>query len=48
VDDPALLRRQSDEARDFIHEWTAPAMAEKMLALYRRIVTDGRMVEALS
>lgn len=47
LDDQVLREHKSKQAREYVHEWTAPAMAERMLALYRQIMTTGPAVPAL-
>jgi 1,2-diacylglycerol 3-alpha-glucosyltransferase len=42
LEDPELRRRLSDEARDYAREWSAPALAARMLALYTEVAARKR------
>lgn len=42
IGDPELRRRLSEEARDYAREWSAPALAERMLAFYTEVAARKR------
>jgi 1,2-diacylglycerol 3-alpha-glucosyltransferase len=41
--DPELRRRLSEQARDYAREWSAPALAERMLAFYGEVAARKRL-----
>ncbi len=40
--DPELRRRLSEEAREYAREWSAPALAARMLDFYREVTAQHR------